>query len=71
MREEHGDLLENVDPMGTRLLPGRGNAHDDVTEEVARQGAELALVHREGEDVRRAILAAVDLVQLMDAFIVG
>ena len=71
MREEHGDLLENGDLLRASLLPGGRNAHNDVTENVARQRPELTLVHREGQNVRRAILAAIDLVQLMDAFVIG
>ena len=69
MREQHGDLFENFDLLGASLLPGRGNAHNDVTQKVAGQRAELALVHRKGENVRRAIDTAIDLVQLMNAVV--
>jgi hypothetical protein len=71
VREEHGDLLENGHLVRTSLLPGGWNAHNDVAEEVAGQLTELALVHREGKNVRRTILAAIGLVQLMHAFVIG
>ena len=70
MSEEHGDLFEDRHLLRASLLPGGWNAHNDVTENVAGQRAELALVHREGQNVRRAIFAAIDLVQLMDAFVI-
>ena len=71
MREEHGHLVENRPAARLGLLAGSIDAHNDVAEEVAGQLAELALVHREGQNVGGPIFMPVDLVQLMDVFIVS
>ena len=70
MREEHGDLLEHGDAARLGLLPRRGNAHNDVPEHVTGELSELTLVHRERQDIRGTIHSAIDLVQLMDTFLI-
>lgn len=71
MGEEHGDLVEDGGAGRKGLLPGSRDAHNDVAEDAAGQRTELAFVHRERQDVGRTILTAIDLVQLMDVFVVG
>lgn len=71
MGEEHGDLLEDRGAARMGLLPRGRNADNDVAEDVTGQRTELAFMHRERKDVGRAILSAIDLVQLVDAIIVG
>lgn len=71
MGEEHRDLVEDRRAARKGLLPRRGNAHYDVAEDAPGELRELAFVHRERQHVRRAILSAIDLVQLMDSFVVG
>lgn len=65
MGEQHGHLVEHLDAARMGLLPRGGNADNDVTEDVAGERAELALVHRESEHVCRAVFCAIDLVQLV------
>lgn len=71
MSEEHRHLVQDRPAPRLGLLAGGIDAHNDVAEEVAGQLAELALVHRERQDVGRAIFVAIDLVQLMDVFVVS
>ena len=70
MGEEHGDLVEDRGAGRNGLLPGSGNAHNDVAEDPTGQRAELAFVHRERQDVRGTVLPAIEFVQLMDVFVV-
>ncbi len=69
--EKHADLVENRGATGKGLLPRGGNAHNDVAEHAARQRTELALVHRERQDVGGTVLTAIGLVQLMDTFVIS
>ena len=71
MRDEHGDLVQHGHAALIRLFPRGRNAHNDVAENTARELGELALLHRERKHIGRAILTAIDFVQLMDAFIVS
>jgi len=71
VREEHGDLGKEGSPRGKGLLPGRRNAHDDVAEQAAGERAELTLVHRERQDVRRSVFTTIEFVQFMNSFIVS
>ena len=71
MGEEHRDLVQNRPAARSGLLARGIDAHNDVAEEVARERAELALVHRERQDVGRPIFMAIDLVQLMNVFVVS
>ena len=71
MGEQHRDLFQNGPAARLRLLAGRLDAHNDVAEEVTGERAELALVHRERQDVGGPIFMAIDLVQLVDVFVVG
>lgn len=71
MGGEHGDLVEDVDATLLGLPAGRGNADDDVSQDLAREAAEIAFAHGEGEHVRRSILLPIDFVQLMNSIIVG
>lgn len=71
MGEQHGDLVEDRRASRKGLLPRRGDADNDVAEDAPGELRELTFVHGERQHVRRAILSAIDLVQLMDSLIVG
>lgn len=71
MREEHRHLVQDRPAVGLGLLAGSIDAHNDVAEHVAGQRAELALVHRERENVGRSIFMPIDFVQLVDVFVVS
>lgn len=59
MGEEHGDLVERRHAPLFRLAAGRWHADDDVTENGPGQLPELALSHREGQHIGRAILSTI------------
>lgn len=69
--KEHRDLVEDADTALIRLFSRGGNAHNDVPENRPGELGELPLLHRERKHVGWAIFTAIDLVQLMDAFVVG
>lgn len=71
MRHEHRHLVQNGNAPFGSLFPRRWDADNDVAEEMPCELAELSLVHRECEDVGGAILSAIDLVQLMETFVVS
>ena len=71
MSEQHRHLVEDGSAARACLLAGGLDAHNDVSEDVTGESAELAFVHRERQNVGRAIFMAIDLVQLMDVLIVG
>jgi len=71
VREQHRDLVEDGRATRARLLPRGLHAHNDVAENGPSQRGELALAHREGKDVRGAILPAIDLVQFVNTFVVS
>jgi hypothetical protein len=71
VREEHRHLVQYRPAPRLGLLAGSIDAHNDVAEHVAGERAELALVHGERENVGGPIFMPIDLVQLMDVFVVG
>jgi hypothetical protein len=68
---QHRDLLEDVLAGVLGLPTGGGHADDDVSEDLAGKAAEFAFAHRERQDVGRAILFAIDFVQLMNSIVVS
>lgn len=71
MRREHRDLVEDGNAAFGSLFPCHWYADNDVAEEMPCELAELSLLHRECEDVGGAILSAIDLVELMETFVVS
>ncbi len=69
VRQQHRELGHQTVSGGLGLTPRRGDAHHDVSEKTIGPIAELALVLREGENVRRPILLAIDPVELLDLIV--
>lgn len=68
--EEHRDLVEEARAALIGLFLRGRNADNDIPENTAGELGELSLLHRERKHVGRTIFVAIDLVQLMDAFVV-
>ena len=69
--DEHRHLGQDADVALVGLFPRGRNADNDVAKRRAGELRELAFLHRERKHVGRAIDVPIDLVQLMDAFVVG
>jgi hypothetical protein len=67
---EHRDLVEDARSALAGLPPRRRNADDDVAQDGAGERGEVAFSHRERKDVGWTIFMSIDLVQLMNAFVV-
>jgi hypothetical protein len=69
MCQEHGQLGNQRQLALVGLPAGRGNAHDDVSQETIGAIAVLALVLREREDIGRTILPAIDAIEILDLIV--
>ncbi len=65
--EQHGHLGDHLDTSSTGLPPRGLHAHDDVTEEIARVLAVLALALGKRQDVRRAVFLSINSVEDCDS----
>ncbi len=70
MREEHRQLVEDRSLSRESLLSRRGDADNDIAQEIAGEAREIPLAHRECEHVRRTIFSTIRFVQLLDLKIV-
>lgn len=71
VHDEHRHFFEERVASARGLFCGSWNADDHVTQDVRRDGRELALLHRERQYVRWFVFVAIGFVQLMDLIIVN
>lgn len=68
--EQHRQLVERRPSSDLRLAHGRGNGDDDVTKEQRVEGGELAFPLRECEDVGCFVFMTIDMIELVDLFVI-